>query len=439
MFLRHVGEDVRFSGVAMIDSGYPVWVLYLALALIVGIIFKRSFFGNIILFAVMMTDQVYYTFTRFPAFGPFLNLLDILLIGMLIPAIRLKERATMIWPPCLTLILVVLFIGMTVAAMTFPISYESLRTFKLALYFPLGLFIGANWLRGSRNLKLFIIMFIVAVFAQSARHILYFDRYDIENEIDATRTLRFFLSGLVVVFLIVRYHEYTPFYGWNLFYFLAIAVSVAALILQQTRSIWTSQALFILIAVLGWIKRGSLRHGWKAFRMTFYMGLPILGMLIVIGKATSWHIDLLDLFVNGRSMDFTDSNGRWNAIKVETIEWLNGNVILGNGLGYYTAPKYVTYQYVAWGHNGYIAYLSNVGLIGFVVFAILVPVSYFRSIKALVGATNPDIRLMAGFGQFFLFMVIIISALSGGLLGSQFTAIYGFFLGYCHLLRNTRE
>jgi hypothetical protein len=328
----------------------------------------------------------------------------------------------------------VVVLGIGNSLVRFEWNYDTLRVFKAAFYFPAGLYIGANWRSEPRDSAGFMKMFVIAAFLQSVRQIVYFDRFDVSADVVSTRTLRYFLSGLPVVFLIVRSHDYEPWRGWDWFYFPAIAFSTAGLILQQTRSAWIPQVLFCVLAVGSWLTRGMLMDSLKVFRSTIAMGLPIVLLLLAIGRYTSWNIDLFDLFVHGHAADFSDSSGRWEATQFEITEWFDGNLLIGNGLGYFTAPRYAGYEDMAWGHNGYIAYLSNLGLLGFLVYAILVPVAYFKAIRRLVGSGDPGREVMGSLGLLFLLTMVVGTMLSTGVLGGQFSVFLGFFFGYCHAL-----
>jgi hypothetical protein len=101
------------------------------------------------------------------------------------------------------------------------------------------------------------------------------------------------------------------------------------------------------------------------------------------GVAMNFRERLLNLTKQG----FVDLSSitRKEALNIEFSDWYHGGpltLILGNGLDYfsqkYSLGREPSGDTIAFGHLGYITYLSQLGILGFLIYAIALPVSVIR-------------------------------------------------------------
>jgi hypothetical protein len=103
----------------------------------------------------------------------------------------------------------------------------------------------------------------------------------------------------------------------------------------------------------------------------FILGLIILVIMGISSLISGYGARYTETFEAG-----IKTESRWNALQVELNDWLNGNFIIGNGLSYYHGKKHggsIGKTGTAWGHLGYVAYLSQLGIIGFFAYGIWLP------------------------------------------------------------------
>jgi hypothetical protein len=106
---------------------------------------------------------------------------------------------------------------------------------------------------------------------------------------------------------------------------------------------------------------------------------------------------------------------REETFKTEINDWLNGNVVIGRGLYYYDIHRRERIadssgNRPAWGHLGYVAYLSQLGIIGLIVYGIYFPLGVlFRARKIMRRADLPPSvsHLAALTGALFISQPII--------------------------------
>jgi O-antigen ligase len=117
----------------------------------------------------------------------------------------------------------------------------------------------------------------------------------------------------------------------------------------------------------------------------------------------------------------TSTRSREVAIEAELSDWMDGNVLVGRGLGYYFAPEIGAQRgggEVAYAHIGYVTYLSQLGVIGLAVFGFWFPLSSIalaRRVRANA-QLGPWSRHLASLSAAVFIFSVFVHAMSGSFL-----------------------
>jgi hypothetical protein len=123
--------------------------------------------------------------------------------------------------------------------------------------------------------------------------------------------------------------------------------------------------------------------------------------------------------------DTLSTQSRQLAAEVEIDDWLSGNVFIGRGLGYcYTQEFGLRAQRgeIAYGHVGYVTYLSQLGLLGFFVYGLWLPFATILPAQRFLRRSDsgPASRHLVSLAAAIYIYFIFLSALSGSLLQFEF-------------------
>jgi hypothetical protein len=164
------------------------------------------------------------------------------------------------------------------------------------------------------------------------------------------------------------------------------ALFLAANISHQTRSVALAFTGALLVYYL-WFLGGPNSFRWQRFKLLFFTALAGGALLSVVGlfSLTSSFGERLLGSLEWKNPVHSGLETREKDFRIEFNDWLNGNIFIGRGLCYY-AKKISSGRYgpVAWGHLGYVTYLSQLGLFGFVVYGFWFPLSVLRRARRIV-------------------------------------------------------
>ena len=144
----------------MVPEGYSQ--LFLLLIFVIGIQLAMIRPYGVFLFScTLMVAGSRFAFitTRTAIFGPYLNMGDacvlVALLGLVVDKWQNKARFSL--PSLLIVILSVLFVAAMQSFAKLGWTYETIRGIRWALAFPIGLFLGANFVNSTQRAKLLII------------------------------------------------------------------------------------------------------------------------------------------------------------------------------------------------------------------------------------------------------------------------------------------
>ncbi len=397
----------------MLDQQYPEFTILIVLFAGISLAFFNRYhaflFGTLCLSSL---NNFSASNTR-TSLGPYFNLYDaiiVVLVFCFVIDLFSKRKYVRFAPKIILLLLIAILIGFIKGSLEsslyFSVRYEVLRELRWALNLPILVLVAANFIDNEeRAIHLLKVLFIGGVIASLQHFLIAFDAGNISaTDRTGTELIRNIGFGFspVAYFVVAAIVKSKPVFGTSsrarLFWGLGIALFCASVIFNQSRSLW------IAVAVSPWIIALIIRETRSVIRITmvtvtaavfFIFLLPLASPQIgdFVENVLFWRLELL---TDQDKFDQT-SITRKRVFEVEGRDWLEGDRIFGNGFAYH----YFRYSYghnasyVAWGHLGYIAYLSRFGLFGFIAYAIALPsMGIWQARRIYLSATN---NLLASF------------------------------------------
>jgi hypothetical protein len=325
--------------------------------------------------------------------GPFLNLSDacvlLALLALLLEKYHTKEPFRL--PQIVALMLFVLTIAATQSLWLFGFSHNTMASIRYALDVPTAFFLGANFVTSTARARTLIVAFLCGAAAAAVQHILFVATVWRSKGLSMEtyymmRTISFGAGALPSAFLIAATVWKLPGgmgkHGLGIGLYLLF---LATLLLNQTRSLWiaTAAGAFFVVLVLrrgGWMKFG-LRLAVGGAAVVLFLSVLCRSLMpgLDVGQLAGTRISTLaavDAATSG-------TNTRRRALRIEMRDWFAGTMVLGRGLGFFQKyPEGLSKdasEKVAFGHLGYVTYLSQLGLIGLLVYGFCLPVGVFRN------------------------------------------------------------
>jgi hypothetical protein len=345
-------------------------------------------------------------FTRTEELGAYFNVFDVLLIISLLAFIMDRKPRLVVPSPVIALFSVLSF-GMLISALGLGFSLGVLKIYRYAVTLPLEFFLAANLVYDEERIRSLLLVLIAGAVVAEIQHLfLVFRVSELTDRPGLLRTIKFYMAGSEFWLLAGPYISAGSIP--HLFIQLGIgALFLAANLTQQTRSL----ALAFVMAMSAfylWFTAGTNSYRWKRFKII----LVVIGITIMVVIPSTLLKDLTYAYGNRLAKTITRENPtagltRINAFKIEIHDWLSGNPLIlmfGNGLGYWTTPHYKLTLHrkdfregIAWGHLGYISYLSQFGVMGFLIYGIWFPVAVLRRARRLVKlpALSPAVMHLA--------------------------------------------
>lgn len=411
----------------LMQEGYPGWVLLAVLAAggMLGFFSRRWLFFFVVA-GLLLTDLPAYTYCRMDRTGPYLNLLDVLWLegvaaGLLARGGNLREIPAF-WYVSLFLI----GFGCALTWDAVGIHTETLRSFRVSLTLPLAWFVAQRGLRDPADARVFLRLVQWACLIQSIRQCVYVLNFPV-NDPAEWRTIRFLNAGYPVVSLCFLVFPLTRNRLEGAFNTFCAGVGTIALILNQTRSIWIPQAVIVLGGMVVLLLSRRAHRALAGFMAFIGLAVCVAGFTELTGS----HVDLVDLFIHGRATELYSPSTEWRlaAAQAEYAAWTQGNLLWGRGLAFQYSPVIFYRVESGWGHNGYAAYLSNLGILGLVVFGICVPLLALRNARRLLPSPVPETALFGCLTGVVTLQLILMCALTPGLLSGTPYALFAFLLG----------
>jgi hypothetical protein len=390
------------------------FVLFVGLALLFFRPYWAFLFGLFVCTAASLNTGI----MRTEELGAYFNLADACVLVMIMACLCEKKRALLIPAPAIILS-AVLIMGL-LNSLTYPgLAYYGLRAFRWGITLPLLIFLAANLVQDQHKVRSLLLTLVLAAICAEAQHLLIVlgAKNLLAENVGAVRTAQFYRSGsdlwLVAGFYLVGGVIPHPWVQTAIG-----ALFLAGFISLQTRSIGLGLVGAWLVYYL-WFLKGPHAFRWQRFKgllPVFILGLIMLAVMGISAVVKGYGTRYTETAETGEG-----TQARWNALHAEVHDWLQGNILIGRGLSYYAAGKFrdsIGASGTAWGHLGYVTYLSQLGLIGFLVYGIWLPlvvVSKARRLLQQPHAPPEVVHLAALTGATFIYYPLVFLT-SGSLL-----------------------
>lgn len=394
------------------------------------------------------------TFTRLPFGSSVLNAHDLLLLlalmAVLATGYRRRQQARV--PLIVVGLVSVLLFGFLLSVIKIPGNmYEIIRMLRWGLTLPLYYFVGRNGCRDRQTLSLLLWTLMLGVLIGAGTYVLGSSVLLLKGRsLESIRDIQY-LGGAVpawVVAAIARGTPWTDTRRKRLLVSLSVLMGLISIAISLTRSLWIA----VVIAIpLTWIVFRKRRTKSATVHAASH-GLPVLGFGVVvvvflsllssnmITELTKRLLSVGQLF-QGNTLAFGD---RKASFVLDFEAWLH-SLLVGQGLAYY-APLVGNTSYSAigdaWGHLGYVDTLAQLGLVGFGVFYLWLPVAVMKNARLLWLGADDTARQLGLLGGAWMIMLLIEFLMSGnfiaiGMSGAGLT--WGALAAYRTLLQGERS
>lgn len=398
----------------------------LALMIVGGVLaLRRPYWGFLLgVFVSVAVDARTLFHSRLSGMGEYFNMADAcvaicILSGVADVGARRQALRVPIVPVA---ILCVVLMGYLNSTISFGYAYEALRALRWSLNLPILYVISANMLvTDERARQLFRCLLLAAVLAEIQHLRLVVLNLDSSGGNEGQLRLIAFLAAHSECWLIAG-----PFFvngrarrAW--WQGCILVLFLLGNLTHQTRSLAIAAGLSILIN-FGWLLPGSLRE--RSGRLLLLVAIFAAALLVVApslgfgGFIDAYGDRMTQLQAGGEG-----TSGRHEAVEVELNDWMDGNPIIGRGLAYFAVSNLGDRfgAEVAWGHVGYVSYLSQLGVIGFFVYALWFPIHSIALAYQVLRqqSRNPEAEHLTKFaGALFVYFVFM-AGLSGSYLGTD--------------------
>jgi hypothetical protein len=389
--------------------------------------------------------------TRSVILGPYFNLSDscvlVALMALLFDKLRSKKSLSI--PFVVPVFLFVLTIAACQSFWKLGWTYETARAYRWGIQLPIAYFIGANLVTSEARAKQLVGVLLTGAILAAIQHLIissvFWNLASLNMQsYHRMRTIAYKGGSLFTAFLLSGVIWKVP-RGILRKGLSAITgvLFLATLLLAQSRSVWLA-TLGAVPCLLVLLKRRN--------RVMNIMRLGIIVVLMVF--ATAWvceHVmpglDISDMVIDRvKLLVKRDTMGvhmgtRERAFKTEMNSWMDGTLIFGRGLYFYqTVRNPESYaKRIAFGHLGYITYLSQMGLIGLVAYGLYFPLKILQDGRWLWRYGElPIIRYMALLGTASIICLSIMFIMSSSFLNLGYFAP-GVLYGSMWSLARTRK
>jgi hypothetical protein len=418
----------------MITEGYPQFTIFLVLGVGLLLAILRPYKAFLLAVLLLTAGNIaMFNKTRTTFLGPILNLSDacmlVALIAMLFDRLRSNE------PVLLPKIIVILFVVVTIAGLQslwkLGWTYETIRAYRWALQLPLALFLGANLVTSAQRARKLVAVLLCGAVLAALQHIAYvWSAWRTPNlqSYEAVRTISFWGGCMSSAFLVTTVVWKLPANMWKKIAYIIMGILLlTSLLMNQTRSVWLATACSIPCLLVLF----KLRNRFVSImRFGIIAALIVFGMVIVL-KFTMPSVRVLDMTlkrVNTLLNDKTrkmETSTREKSFRTEMASWMDGTLIFGRGLYFFQTIKTPRdwKRYIAFGHLGYVTYLSQLGLIGLLAYGVYLPLSIIQDGRWLWSyGGEPIIRYIGLLGTASIICMSIMFIMSSQLLSPGFEA-----------------
>jgi hypothetical protein len=406
---------------------------WLVLGLVVGIglilVFIRPYFAYLCsIFIPLACGTFVVLVTRTEELGPYFNLYDAcLLVAIMAFVVDTKPKISL--PRPALAIIVVLTIGLVTSIIHLGIAYGVFRALRWAITLPLQFILAANLVYNEKRVRSLLLTLFLAAIVAEFQHILIIMRLsqEVGERADLMRTGAFTMaaswSWLMAGPFLVNGKAPRP---W-------LQIGAGALFLLAMISV---QGRAMVLAFMGgavvyyfWFLKGPNACRWQRFKKVFLVFTMVAVVMAATGLtmlATGLQERMTSTFNTKESMADRGIENRYMIITTQLNDWLDGNILTGRGLDYFEiyARKLggEARGLIDWGTMTYVAYLSQLGLLGLFVYGVYFPLAVIFRARGITKTpeVSPVILYLALLGGGCFIMQYFNFIFSNSYLGQQY-------------------
>ena len=372
-------------------EGYPQGVIIMVLGGGFALAFFRPYAAFLLALFLLTSGHVtMFNQTRLAGLGPYLNLTDacllVALVAFFFDCIAGKRPVRI--PQIVAMMLFVVVIAVAQTAWKLGWTYDTLRTARWAVQFPVAVFLGANMVTSAGRAKKLIAALFAAALLAALQHVVFAaniwrtQALSMENYV-LMRTIGYWGGCLAPAFLLTALVWRRGAALWNaVLWTVAGLLFLATIVMNQTRSVWLAMVASVPCVLFVFRTKNQMQRVAK-------LGLVLGLLLVAAGGLIQRAMPGLDLLAIGTERivrifeegeTYSQTVSRERALRVEMASWAEGSLFFGRGLCYFQTFEHSDDpdKRIAFGHLGYVTYLSQLGLVGLAVYGLCVPLHVVR-------------------------------------------------------------
>ena len=406
---------MEFLVTAYSMKGYPLIVFYaIGLTGFLLVVFRPYWAFLFAVFCLAARNFQAAVFTRSPLLGQYCNLNDLLMWIGLLALLRLAFQERELWAPkILVAILAINFFGAFDSLFEYGFIAHVQRSLWAAAIFPTMFLVAANLVSSQEKARYFYWALFTGALLAAIQHLFLVDsqinvRGASAGEFDI-RSISYIFSGGIflavsAIFINVRRLVLRPLIG--LIWLGGIGLIALSYLLSFTRTLWVGTAVSVLGVwlVTSWQSRQISRVFSRSIYAVFALFL-VIACTFTISAALFPHLDLEGMvmkrldFLEHRDVFDKSYETREQGFRTEINLWLEGSMLWGVGT---TMPPALAEASIpgkgeradlnigALGHVGLSSYLARFGLLGLIVYGLLLPLLTIKAGKIIYSEHRRD-------------------------------------------------
>ena len=387
-------------------DSYPYFWILVVLGVGGVLAFVKPYAGFLGALLVLTAGHVArFNQTRLPGLGPLLNLSDacviVALVSFFFDVIADRRRIRM--PRIIPAMVLVLFIAGVQSSWKFGWTHETLRSLRWGLQLPIFLFLGANMVTTTDRLQKLIGTLFAGALLAAAQHVLFVANIWQTKSLTMKtyhlmRTIGYWGGCMASAFLLTAVLWRMP--ARRLLRVLSLTAGclfLATLFLNQTRSLWLGTIGTVPCLPMVFKDRFPI---WRIAKFTL-VGVVLLVVGTFCLQRAMPGLSPFEM-ATGRVTELVSNDAKYNlhrgtreaAFALEMNAWWDGTLIFGRGLWYIQGAEgrtRATLKDIAYAHLGYVTYLSQLGIVGLIVYGLFLPLSVLRDARWLWTLGESDV------------------------------------------------
>jgi hypothetical protein len=367
--------------------GYPLEVFYVAAIIgVVLVLFRPRWAFFFAVFCLSIRHFHMAAFTRIKELGPYVNLNDLFLWIGVGAMLRLVWKDRTLWAPNILLAIIgIVVLGSLQSLFFYGFHRDVMQELWRSWIFPIMFLVGANMVRDNDDARLFFWALILGSLGAALQHLVYMqtqmDMGEVGVGVSQLRTISFSMSGGIFLVISALYFDMRKILKRSysfLFCMAALGIIAISYLLSFTRTVWIGAVMAVVALFVAFYRERK-----KVLPKMAYSIALLVAIFLIFRLANTFLLSDVNLeqSINERAdfIRYEDSfeeayQTRESGMETELSMWKNGSILWGVGASYPPDLMDSTIEETgALGHVAYSVYLAHFGLIGLLVYAILLP------------------------------------------------------------------